>query len=486
MSNSAFISQRIPWVPRLAYSLGNVAETILSRAFELFVLFFYTQVLGLSGSVAGFGILLAMIADALSDPLIGSYSDSLKSRWGRRHSLMLASAVPSGLFFVALFAPPSGLQGLALGAWLAFTAIGLRVSVAFFHIPWSTQIAELSEEPKERVTLAVLRNIFGALASFAILAVAFDVFFAPTELYPRGQENPEAYLPFAVAVGGALALLILLSAAGTYRRLRAIEGQQTHQPLRFSFAGLWPAWRDLVFRFPSFRSLLLGSLFLLTAFSLFNAFALYLGTYFWELSGDQIKKWQFALIIGAAITFLLGKPIVDRVSLPLLFRGGITVGVVLFAVPIMLRLVGILPSDPDVALLVLQVTNGMAGFALGLVMIVSAVMASETADDFEHRTGRKAAAMLFGFIFLAMKTASGLGKLIAGVTIDLIDLPSAQNADLITASQMNVLGWSCAITLLVLGTLGVLGFSGYRSPERKATKMGPGATGAVANSGTVA
>mgnify|MGYP006392729457 FL=1 len=167
-------------------------------------------------------------------------------------------------------------------------------------------------------------------------------------------------------------------------------------------------------------------------------------------------------------------------------RANATVGVVLFAAPIMLRLLGILPAGPDVALLVLQITNGLAGFALGLVMIVSAVMASETADDFERRTGRKAAAMLFGFIFLAMKTASGLGKLIAGVTIDLIDLPSAQNADLITTSQLDVLGWSCAITLLVLGALGVLGFSGYRSPKREATVIGPDPTGPVAKSGAAA
>ena len=483
MTTPGAIPLRIPWLPRLAYSLGNVAETLLSRIFELFVLFYYTQVLGLSGSIAGLAILLAMIADAVSDPLIGSYSDSLISRWGRRHTLMLASAVPSGLFFVALFAPPTALQGLALGGWLAITAIGLRVSVAFFHIPWSTQIAELSEDPRERVTLAVLRNIFGAAASFAVLALAFDVFFAPTEAYPRGQENPAAYLPFAAAIGGALTLLILLSAAGTYRRLRAIEGQQRLDPLRFSFADLWPAWRDLVFRFRNFRSLFLGSLFLLTAFSLFNAFALYLGTYFWELSGDQIKKWQFALIIGAAVTFVLGKPIVDRLPLPMLFRGGITVGVVLFALPILLRLVGVLPKDTDLALLVLQITNGVAGFALGIVMIVSAVMASETADDFERRTGRKAAAMLFGFIFLAIKTASGLGKLLAGVTIDLIDLPSAKEAHLITASQLGALGWSSVITLLVLGVLSVLAFSGYRSPKRSVVPMPPGTARSAANSG---
>jgi Na+/melibiose symporter-like transporter len=458
---------RIPWIPRLAYSLGNTCEVILSRSFELFVLFFYTQVHGLSGSVAGLAILAAMIMDAVTDPLVGAYSDSLKSRWGRRHLLMYLSALPTALFFIALFAPPDQLSGLWLGVWLAFTAIGLRVSVTFFHIPWSTQIAELSAEPRERITLAILRNIFAAVAGFSLVAISFDVFFVATPEYPRGQENPGAYLPFGAAVAGVLVLIILLSATGTYRRLRAMEGQQTVAPNRFSLSALLPAWRDMILRFASFRALFLGSLFLLTAFSLNNAFGLYLGTYFWDLTGAQIKTWQLATILGAAVTLLAGKPIVDRLPLPALFRGGIACGVALFALPILLRLFGMLELGSQFTLTLLNLANGLAGFGLGVVMIVSAVLASETADDYEHRTGIKGAAMLFGFIFLAMKTASGLGKLLAGVIIDVIDLPAAKDAALITPAQLDLLGWSAAVTLLVLGVLALFAFAGYRSPERR-------------------
>ncbi len=458
-------AERVPWLTRLAYSLGNVCETVLSRSFELFVLFFYTQVLGLSGTLAGAAILVAMIADAVTDPLVGAFSDSLKTRWGRRHAPMFLSALPSAFFFVALFYPPGGLSTLALCAWLAFTAIGLRVSVTFFHIPWSTQIAELSDEPRERVTLAVLRNIFSAVANFAVVAVAFDVFFVPTEQYPRGQENPANYLPFALAIAGSLVLVMLFSAAGTYRRIREREGNTAPSP-RFSLSALWPAWRDMVFRFKNFRCLFLGSLFVLTAFSMYNSMALYLGSYFWDLTGDQIKVWQFAVILGAAVTLIVGKPIVDRLPHPLLFSGGIGVGVMLFALPILLRLFGVVEVGTDAVMPLLRTSNGLAGLCLGVVMIVSAVIASETADDYERRTGINATALLFGFVFLSMKTASGLGKLLAGLIIDAIALPTAENADLITQTQLDELGWWSSIVLLLLGVLGVWSFSGYRTPNR--------------------
>ena len=74
------LAVRVPWLARLAYSLGNACETILSRSFELFVLFFYTQIKGVPGTIAGLAILVAMLVDAITDPLVGSYSDSLKTR----------------------------------------------------------------------------------------------------------------------------------------------------------------------------------------------------------------------------------------------------------------------------------------------------------------------------------------------------------------------------------------------------------------------
>jgi len=61
-----------------------------------------------------------------------------------------------------------------------------------------------------------------------------------------------------------------------------------------------------------------------------------------------------------------------------------------------------------------------------------------------------------------MKTASGLGKLLAGLIVDATDLPTAENIELITAAQLDSLGWWSAITLLVLGVLGVISFAGYR------------------------
>jgi len=470
---AAVLAARVPWLGRLAYSLGNACETILSRSFELFVLFFYTQILGVPGTVAGVALLVAMLVDAITDPLAGSFSDSLKTRFGRRHLLMYVSAVPSALFFILLFTPPAGLGSLGLGLWLAFAAVGLRVSITLFHIPWSAQVAELSTDMHERLTLAVYRNLFGVAAQFGIVAVAFDTFFKATPQYPRGQENPDAYLPFALAVGASMVLIILFSAAGTRPRMKEVEAAQPAAPQRFSLGVLVPAWRDLIFRFRNFRAFFLAGLFLLTAFSMFNAMTLYLGSYYWGLSPDQIKKWQFAFILGALLTMIAGfamsvpagRRIVQRMRPATLFRFCIAIGVAMWSGPLLLRELGLFDATGAGALPLLQWTNGIAGFALGIVQIVSALVSAETAEEYEGRTGIKATAMLFGFVFLSMKTASGLGKMLAGVTLDAIAFPTAKEAATASAAQLASLGWACTVVLIVLGALSLGVFAGYRSPQ---------------------
>ena len=80
---------------KLSLSLGWPIENIVLLSFELFILFYYTQVLGLSGTLTGAALFVAMGVDGLSDPILGTFSDNLRrSRWGRRHTLMFLSPMP--------------------------------------------------------------------------------------------------------------------------------------------------------------------------------------------------------------------------------------------------------------------------------------------------------------------------------------------------------------------------------------------------------
>ena len=127
------LSSREKWT----YAIGNIPFSLKDAAYVNFVVFYYTQVQGLSGTLAGL---------AISDPIVGSWSDSLRTRWGRRHPLLLAGGIPTALLFLALFAPPDGLS-------------------------------ELSADYDERTVIAKARVTMSWLAGMLLPAIAFVVFF---------------------------------------------------------------------------------------------------------------------------------------------------------------------------------------------------------------------------------------------------------------------------------------------------------------------
>jgi Na+/melibiose symporter-like transporter len=78
-----------------SYAIGNMPFAVKDVAFNSFVVFYYTQVQGLSGSLTGLAMFIALSWDAVTDPFVGSWCDTVRSRWGRRHPLLLVGGVPT-------------------------------------------------------------------------------------------------------------------------------------------------------------------------------------------------------------------------------------------------------------------------------------------------------------------------------------------------------------------------------------------------------
>ena len=90
---------------KLSYGLGSVAQGVGGVALGTGIINFYlVVVVGLRPAVVGAVILISLVIDALIDPLIGRFSDTLRSPWGRRHPLMYASALPIALAIAFLSA----------------------------------------------------------------------------------------------------------------------------------------------------------------------------------------------------------------------------------------------------------------------------------------------------------------------------------------------------------------------------------------------
>lgn len=415
------LDRTIPRATRLAFGLGQVAEGLKTFSFNLFVLFYYNSVLGLSGSLCGLAIGIALIADAVSDPLMGSISDNFESRWGRRHPFMVAAALPLALAFFALFAPPAGLDTTGLFLWLTGFSVATRLFMTVYHVPHIALGAELSAHFAERTRLVAIRQIFGYIAAFAMAGIGFGYFFADER---GGRMNPEAYAPFALVMSLVMVVTILASAWWTRDQIPFLPRHGT------SNSNVSVLRRPLnearsAFHNRSFRRLFTGVLMIYVLVGTEGALALYIYEFFWALDSREILilslVYPIGLIGGALCTTRLHAAWEKS---PTLIFG--TVGwSICQLLPIILRLVDALPENGTTALIVVLVAFRLLQGALvqqGYASFSS--MMGDIADEHELATGRRQEGIFFGVVSFSAKAASGAGSFFAGVALDVIGWPS--------------------------------------------------------------
>ena len=138
---------------KVAYGFGSIAYGVKNNGFDYFFLIFYSQVMGVSAYLVSLALLIALVIDALSDPLIGYMSDNTRSRWGRRHPFMYAAALPVAVAYYFVWNPPSGLEGDALFPYIVTVAVLVRTLITLYEIPSSSLVAEMSDDYDERTTI---------------------------------------------------------------------------------------------------------------------------------------------------------------------------------------------------------------------------------------------------------------------------------------------------------------------------------------------
>ena len=162
------------------------------------LLIYYNQVLGVSGTLSGIAVAIALAVDAITDPAVGSYSDGFRHKLGRRHFFMFASIVPLSLCYFLLFWPPEGLSEFALFLWLVVFAVLTRTALTFFHVPYLALGAEMSVNYQERTQIAAIRQAVGMLGSLLVVWLTWNVVMVASPEEPTPQLTREPYFGFAV------------------------------------------------------------------------------------------------------------------------------------------------------------------------------------------------------------------------------------------------------------------------------------------------
>ncbi len=169
-------------------AIGLYASPMLGLGFVVSLTMFYhlkfaTDVLGITPAAMGVVLLVSRIWDALCDPVAGFLSDRTRTRFGRRRPWMLAAAVPTGLAFALLWAPPRSLDGTPLLLWTGATYVLFFTAATAFGMPYDSLGAELSDDYHERNRLFGARRLGFGLGAVAVFAAMHTIASAED---PRG------------------------------------------------------------------------------------------------------------------------------------------------------------------------------------------------------------------------------------------------------------------------------------------------------------
>ncbi len=406
---------RPPVAQKIFYSLGQVAQTGGFDTAIGFVFFYYTAVLGLPGAIVGAALAVGLGLDALVDPMVGSWSDNLKSRLGRRLPLMILAVPLTTVSIGLLFSPPAHLSDPLLFGWLTLMSVATRSFISLFNVPYIALGAEMTMDYAERTSVVVYRSVAGILAGTAITALGFSFFFAN-----GGLQRADGYPGFGWTVAAILFTCMTICCLGVSRYAASLP-----QPKQVGH----PMWRRLpaevgeIFANRSFRLLFVSAVITYVAQGLNATLNSHSFIFVWRLKSEDIQFITYAFLVGILLG-VGGAPIIQRrLEKKTVVLLGLSLLIANWLVMQSSWLLGLYTPIGQAALAPMQVNSFVAGIGIGFVTIAYPSMMADAADEHEHLFGRRREGLYFAGLGFANKAATGLGVLLAGVALDLIRFP---------------------------------------------------------------
>ena len=444
----------------LAFGASGTADGLISNGIAYFLLIYYSQVVGLDPALAGFALLLALVFDAVSDPLVGRWSDRIHTRLGRRHPFLYASVLPVALCYYCLWVPPA-LSEAGLFAWLLAFTIGLRLSLTMHSVPFNALLPELAPDYDERTRLmnysVSAAWFFGTLISVAMYAW----WLADSPEYPDGAGvlRRSGYVDAGAVAAVAVCICLAVAAAVTHRHIPTLAGPPRRSPSRGRALGEIVGTlndRNLVVLL---ASTVLGAV----AGGTSSALWAYMQPWFWGLGSDEIRTILAAQLVAPPVALAL---------LPRVTRGSdkktrlIQLSMLAIAVvcgPVFLDLVGAFPAAGHPLRFPLLVVFGVVQVVLSVMTgALAASMVADVVDARAAAVGRREEGLVMATLSFVGKVAGGMGVWMGGLVLTVIDFPTAGEIATLDRGVIERLGWWYAPLLAGLYAASIVALRFYR------------------------
>ncbi len=395
-------SGKLPFFEKIGYSLGDTASNLFWQTFSMFLLFFYTDIFGISAAAAGTMFLVTRIWDTVNDPLMGIIADRTNTRWGKFRPYLLWLAIPFGVIGVLTFITPDFSDtGKIIYAYVTYSLMMMIYTA--INIPYSALMGVMSPNSLERTSLSSFRFVAAFGGGLIVQGTALKL------VKITGGGNQATGWQWTMTIFAILAAALFLTTfATTKERVSPPKTQKT---------SLANDLHDLITNIPWLMLFIIG-IFLLTFVSIRNGsimyyFKYYVGNQTFSLFG-KTHSYDRDILASAFMVFgsvanIIGVLCTRYISA--LFGKRRAFMMLMLITSVLTAMFYLLKNDAIISMFTIQV---LISLVMGPLSPMIWAMYTDTADYSEWRTGRRATGLVMSASTMAQKFGWTIGGALAG------------------------------------------------------------------------
>ena len=415
------------------YASGAIANGVKNDAFTFFLLFFYSNIIGLTPGLASLAIFIALLVDAFTDPLMGVISDRTQHKLGRRHPYFLIGMIPMALSYFMLFSIQTSwqLSQQHLFLWMLSFTLLTRLGMTIFEVPHRSLGSEMTRSYTERTSIFAARELLGWFGGLFNAFLAYTIFFKDTPDYMPGTKNPDPWIYYGMTGASIMCISVLLTYFGTLKYRNHSDAKIATFNLKLILNQIFTALKN-----KSFLIFFFGYLFIAISWGMGSSLQIYMNTYFWEFKSIMLASYLGIYVLSTLSAYLIVPRLVEVIEKKTILLIAISFAALIPPIPIILFINNLLPDTGTWNLFYATIPFVyVANTCLSSSAIIRESMLGDISDEVELESGIGQQGLMFASSSLIGKLNTGLGILMAGITLEFINFP--QGTD-VTPSAENI------------------------------------------------
>ena len=436
-NNEAKGFYKLSWLQRIGFGAGDMAQNLIYQTVSIWLLFFYTNVYGISPAAAALMFLVVRLVDVLWDPLVGAFVDKSNPKLGKYRSWLITGGIPlAGLAILCFW---NGFSGSLVYAYITY--VGMSMCYTLVNVPYGALNSSLTRDTEEVTILTSTRMFMANLGALVVKSLPLVIaIFAPkaadgTAIIDQPESATAWFITMSIFAIAGMALLIF---SFTQCKERVVMDAKEAENVKVS---------DLWMEFLRNRPLRIIAFFFITAFammSISNAADAYFMTYNLEATPMMTTAFMWLGTIPAFIFMPLVPAIkrkIGKKGMFYLFLGTAILGM------------GMLYVFTSVESLKVFWLLCVAQFVKSTGVIVATgymwALIPEVVSYGEYTSGRRISGIVNALTGIFFKAGMALGGVVPGIVLSIVGF-DAKLAEQTAFAEQGILWLACVIPAILL------------------------------------